>query len=355
MSFSLKGQFGLIFEGKFTVPKTEVYEFALGSDDGSALAIDGEGLINNDGAHPFRIYKAREKLEAGEHSIKVMYFEKSGQRSLTLSVKTPGFGEVYLSREKAKTVTVSKGFAPILLTARNPGEAIVQRSFLPDAKPRSIGVGYPGEVNLCWDADLLNLSYLWRGNFLDVSTLWNGRGANSKPAGSDQVRTAQGFPFQILESLDEAWQPFSEGKIKYQRDTANPQKEITFNLRHPDYRFKGYRLDKKRFPAFRYRFQNLSITDFYQPEKIDGIQSIVRTLKIQGKPADHTYLRLANTGPLSAEDGWYDAGQNLKIKIEDATPVLRKINGQAELLIPVSGSDKAIRILYRWNTPLSHH
>jgi len=348
----IKEGFGLVFEATMTVPKTEVYEFSLGSDDGSALAIDGEGLIDNDGVHPAKIVSAKEKLEAGEHTIKVLYFDRSGQRSLSLAIKTNSLGEIFLSKEKSKKGGGKKGYKPILLSTRNPGEAIVHRAFLPDAKPRSIGVGYPGKVNLCWDADTLNLAYIWRGDFMDVATLWNGRGSASKPIGQDRVKTAQGLPFQILESLDEPWQPFSEAKIKYERDSANPQKEITFNVRHPDYQFLGYRLDKKRFPTFRYRYQDISVTDFYTPEKIDGIQSVVRTIKTEGQPAKNTYLRIANTGPLSDEEGWHDAGQNLKIRIENSDTMIRQVKGQNELLISISGTSE-LRVIYRWETPLT--
>ena len=111
----------------------------------------------------------------------------------------------------------------------------MHRAFLPNAKPRAIGVGYPGAVNLCWDADTLNLAYIWRGEFMDVAGHWNGRGSASAPQGQDTLKTAAGMPFQVLESMDEPWIPFSEAKIKYEQDKADPQKEITYNIKHPDY------------------------------------------------------------------------------------------------------------------------
>ena len=186
---------------------------------------------------------------------------------------------------------------------------------------------------------------------MDAASLWNGRGSASTPIGQDRAKTAQGLPFQALESLDEPWNPFSEAKIKYERDTADPQKEISFNIRHPDYQFKGYRLDKKRFPTFQYSYKEISVNDFYQPEVVDGIQSVVRTLTTIGDAAKNTYLRVANTGPLSEQDGWYDAGQNLKIKIEGGESVIRQVKGQNELLVAISGATE-LRIIYRWQKPL---
>ena len=40
-----------LFETTLPVKKEEVYEFTLTTDDGSRLYIDGECLIENDGAH----------------------------------------------------------------------------------------------------------------------------------------------------------------------------------------------------------------------------------------------------------------------------------------------------------------
>ena len=346
-----KHGFGMIFEAKLTVPTTEVYEFSLGSDDGSALAIDGETVIGNDGVHPNTIKKGKEKLEAGLHTLKVLYFEGGGQRSLSLAVKTKSLGEIQLSKDKVKKGGGGQSYDPILLTARNPNEAIVHRAFLPNAKPRAIGVGYPGAVNLCWDADTLNLAYIWRGEFMDVARHWNGRGSASAPQGQDTLRTAQGLPFQVLESMDEPWVPFSEAKIKYEQDKADPQKEITYNIKHPDYQFRGYRLDKNRFPTFKYDYQDSNITDSFAPADVDGVKAIVRTLTIKGKATEQTYLRIADTGPLTIDAGWIDIGGKVKIKLEGAEHVIRQSGGKKELLAPIDNQTK-LTITYRWEAPL---
>ncbi len=346
-----KHAFGMVFEANLTVPTSEIYEFTLASDDGSVLAIDGEGVINNGGVHPNQSKKGKEKLEAGEHTLKVLYFDGGGQRALALAVRTKSLGEILLSKEKIKKGGGGKSYDPILLTARNPNEAIVHRAFLPNAKPRAIGVGYPGAVNLCWDADTLSLSYIWRGEFMDAASHWNGRGSGSKPLGQDTLKTAQGMPFQVLESMDEPWVSFSEAKIKYERDKDDPRKEMTFNIKHPDYQFRGYRLDKNRYPTFNYDYQDTKITDTFSPAKIDGVQSIIRTVKIAGKPKGNTYLRLADSGPLTIEDGWIDVGSKVRIKLDGAEAVIRQSGGKKELLVLIENNSE-LTITYRWNTPL---
>jgi mono/diheme cytochrome c family protein len=347
-----KHGFGLVFDADLIIPETGDYVFSLTSDDGSALIIDGETLIGNDGIHPAKTVTMKEVLQAGNHTMQVQYFDGGGQRVLALSVKGPGkVGTQWLSVEREDAKKAAQSYDPIPLTSRNPGEAIVHRAFLPDAKPRAIGVGYPGAVNLVWDADVLNLAYVYRGDFMDASSHWNGRGSGSTPLGKDRVKVAHGLPFQVLESLDEPWVPFSEAQVKYERDTVDPQKEITINVRHPDYHFRGYRLDAKRFPTFRYDYRGLHVTDTFKPEEIEGVTSFVRTIKVEGAPDENTYFRVAGTGSQAVTDGWIDAGSNLKIRIAGAEPVTRKVGDQNETLVPIA-TGTTLTVTYRWSAPL---
>lgn len=347
-----KHGFGMVFDADLTIPESGDYVFSLTSDDGSALIINGETVVGNDGIHPASTVAMKEELLAGNHTMQVQYFDGGGQRSLALSVKGPGkVGTLWLSAEKDEAKKAAQSYDPIPLTSRLPGEAIVHRAFLPDAKPRAIGVGYPGDVNLVWDADVLNLAYVYRGDFMDASTHWNGRGSGSKPLGQDRVKIAHGLPFQVLESLDEPWIPFSETQLKYERDTVDPQKEITFNVRHPDYQFRGYRLDEKRFPSFRYDYRGLRVTDTFTPETIEGVTSLVRTIRAEGNPDENTYFRVAETGSQAVTDGWIDVGGDLKIRLTGAEPVTRKVGEKNETLAPLAAGT-TLTLTYRWNTPL---
>lgn len=348
----LKPGFGMVFEGKLKIPLTGTYFFSITSDDGSALAVDGETVVGNDGIHPMKEARMKEELEEGEHTFKLLYFDGGGNRGLAFSIKGPGdFGTVQLSEEKTKGKKKDQSYDPIFLTAQNPGEAIVHRAFLPDAKPRAIGVGYPGDVSLVWDADLLNLAYVYRGEFMDAAKHWNGRGSGSTPLGSDRNKPAQGLPLQVLESLDEPWIPFSETKVKYERDTADPQKEITINVKHPDYQFRGYRLDANRFPTFRYEYQDLEVTDRFDPADFDGVTGFTRAFTVKGDAEENLYLRLASSGPQSEKDGWIDIGGNMSMKVEGAEPVTRNVGNKKETLAPVA-SNSTLTVHYRWNTPL---
>ncbi len=348
----IKVPFGLTFKGTLTIPESEEFEFALTSDDGAVLAIDGEAVINNDGIHPASTKKAKEKLEAGVHSLKVLYFDGGGERSLSLSIQGKKLGLRWLSEERRQAGGGAQSYDPILLAARNPGEAVVHRAFLPDANPRAIAVGYPGRVNLVWDADTLNVAYLYRGDFINAASHWNARGSGSTPIGVDRVKPAVGFPFQVLESLDDPWTTESKATIRYERDSADPQKEIRFHVKHPDYQFLGYRLDERRFPEFRYRFRTVEVTDRARPEVVEGSEALVREVTVKGAAGANTWFRAAATGPLTRNDaGWYDLGGGMELRLEGAEPVVRENSGRKELLAAIPG-ETALAVTYRWSAPL---
>ncbi|MGY8641960.1 MAG: PA14 domain-containing protein [Verrucomicrobiales bacterium] len=344
----LKNDYALIIEGKFTAPETEDYEFVLKSDDGSRLAVDGEEMIDNDGIHPPKAKSHKEPLEAGEHTFRLGFFNGGGGGELSLIAKTKSLGTVAFTSDKNAGKPKRAPASTMLLTAANPGEAVVHRTFVSQSKPRGIGVGYPGGINIVWDADVLNLAVMWRGGFMDVGGHWNGRGSGSKIAGFDEVKPAHGLPMQQLESLDEPWVPFYDKTIKYERDKENPEKEITYVDRHPDYQFRGYRLDKNRFPTFMYDYKDLKITDRFDPVVIDGTEALVRVVKVEGKAGENIWLRLSENGSAKdLEGGWIDVGNNTNIKIEGAEKTTRSMGDKQEVIVPIAGGEK-LKVTYRY-------
>ena len=81
--------FGLVFEGKVTVPQDGLYKLSLGSDDGSILYLNNQVIIDHDGYHGMTYKKANVALKAGTYPIKVSYFEATGGENLKLQVVTP--------------------------------------------------------------------------------------------------------------------------------------------------------------------------------------------------------------------------------------------------------------------------
>jgi len=83
--------FAIDYTGRFWFARPGRYRFALASDDGSILYIDGKPVIENDRVHPVAEKKAAVRLKAGAHTVRVSYFQ--GPRfhvALVLRVAGPG-------------------------------------------------------------------------------------------------------------------------------------------------------------------------------------------------------------------------------------------------------------------------
>jgi len=77
------------FCGVLDVPAAGKYEFAVTSDDGSALYVDGAAAVMNDGLHGPSTKKAALDLAAGKHPVNLLYFNNNGDHKLAAQVKKP--------------------------------------------------------------------------------------------------------------------------------------------------------------------------------------------------------------------------------------------------------------------------
>jgi hypothetical protein len=83
--------FSILYRGSFEVSQTGEYEFALASDDGSILRINGRVIVDNDGLHGPVVKRGTVRLTQGTHELDLRYFQ--GPRtlvSLQLWVTPPG-------------------------------------------------------------------------------------------------------------------------------------------------------------------------------------------------------------------------------------------------------------------------
>lgn len=98
--------FAIDYRGRFWIDEPGPYSFALTSDDGSRLYIDGRLTIENDGIHPAMRRETTVLLAGGIHRIRVSYFQ--GPRfeiALSLQVKSPGGTFRVFSTEEFKPPT----------------------------------------------------------------------------------------------------------------------------------------------------------------------------------------------------------------------------------------------------------
>jgi len=83
-------QFALVFEGYLDVPKAGEYIFFTTSDDGSALHINGQKVVDNDGVHGPEERNGRIQLTEGKHLIRIEYFDAGGGQELQVHWQGPG-------------------------------------------------------------------------------------------------------------------------------------------------------------------------------------------------------------------------------------------------------------------------
>lgn len=255
-----RDRFGLVFEGRLHVPLPGRYRFRLGSDDGARLWLDDRLVVDNDGVHGLVVKAGEAELAAGTHALRVEFFEREGGEELRLVWSGPGV------RAQALTPRGLQDARPIPLAPCN-GEAVIYRNFLEGAGPRAIGVGYPLDVNLAFDADHMNVALLWRGPFIDARRHWTGRGQGFEPpAGFDVLRPGRGVPLAELASATEAWPaPGRPGDL-------HPA---------PGYRFRGYRLSRGRRPVFRYEALGVEVEDDLEPRMESFTPCVARTLRLR--------------------------------------------------------------------------
>ena len=82
---------GAVFSGFIEAPADGLYTLYLRSDDGSRLFIDGHMIADNDGLHGAVTIPGRIALKAGNHALKLIFFQREGGAFLSLEWK---FGEI---------------------------------------------------------------------------------------------------------------------------------------------------------------------------------------------------------------------------------------------------------------------
>lgn len=85
--------YGYEFRGFVKVPETGIYTFSTASDDGSALYLNNEKIVDNDGFHGLKKVSSVVALEAGFHEIMVRYFEGTGSDELKVTWRSGKIAE----------------------------------------------------------------------------------------------------------------------------------------------------------------------------------------------------------------------------------------------------------------------
>lgn len=335
----------VVYEGEIDVPADGQYTFFTTSDDASRVVVDDTEVARHDGTHPWGEIRTGEiTLTKGKHPFRYEWLEYAGQEELYVGWGGPGLAESPLSTNGHPTKGGQRSNPKSGIPLGPDGMAArIYRNFIKDAGPHAIAVGYPGAINIAWDAANMRLALLWRGPFIDAALHWEGRGAGfQSPANPNYLKLANGVPLAHLESLGSPW--------------PTDQERASDELRTSKYIFNGYTLDGNSWPTFRYTFGEISVTDRLAPVPANGqpleqmaTASVGRTLTIGGANGDAPlYFRLAR-GEIKRAGDTFTIDGTLAITIPPGTspePVVRESNGTQELLIEISGPDATIHTTF---------
>lgn len=335
-----KNQFGLVFTGKINAPKAGDYNFYLASDDGARILVDGKKIVEHDAISPAsQIFEGKAKLTAGEHDVRVEYFQAGGGADLFCAWKGADFTITPLSKwlhPQWKGGVVKKKATTTGMPLTVNSEPVIYRNFIEGAGNHGIGVGYPGGFNLAWSAETMNVTMLWRGAFMDAARHWVDRGGGFQPPlGFDLFRPAGEYSpaLAVLGDPAETWPAFGKGE------------------RSPELKWKGYELDAKRVPTFHYTWKEVKVSDHFEPAgeamKSDG--TLTRTLRLQGEVPQKLMFRVAS-GSIIQPQGH----GNFQVEANGAKFIVEAQNAQVaggNLLIPAAAE---MKVNYRWPSLHQH-
>ena len=237
--------------------------------------------------------------------------------------------------EKGTAGGVPDGISGGMIEIKPTEKPVIYRNFIAGLSDRGIAVGYPENANLAWDADNLCLTLLWQGRFMDGSMHWNGRGqGRQRPLGDNIIQLENVSPVAVLASSEAAW-PDSAPKDR-------------------DYRFSGYRLDKKGLPTFRYRTQSFEVQDKAIPIAEGDYPSFTRQIvmtnggddRLAPQPDGQVFFRAVRaTNVKRLDDGSFLVDDSVRIKVggRNVSPIVRQSNGNTEVLVPLRSGEPVIQ------------
>lgn len=231
----------------------------------------------------------------------------------------------YLSRGPEAGEPAGLVLEPLVIEVKD--EPVIVRRAFPGIGKRGIGVGYPGGINLAFDATQMRLATVWSGGFIEASGLWRGQGSGqARLLGEAPVQLPAGPAFAVLAAPADPW------------PAAAPAKPS----------FKGYHLDARRRPVFRYAPGDFSVEDAIVEKRDEaGKLYFERTLRIASPPAGLHFRAAADPSiePRGANE--FVVGKKLLIR---ATPPLlaRDTGAGKELLLPAAAE---MKLEYHFTNP----
>ncbi|HEX7899546.1 MAG TPA: PA14 domain-containing protein [Planctomycetota bacterium] len=206
----LESNFYVRWTGTLRVEKAGAYAFFTTSDDGSRLSIGGKTVVENGGQHPMTDKGGKAELAAGDHEIKIEFFQGGGEAGCKADWQPPGAGrqpipakalfhkkaaekiewdEAAWKKRKGGGSMVKKGSGKFAEMDHGPVYSGTVDALYPGrgAHAHKGIVAKLGGANVLFDTELLKICSGWTGGFV------------GHPAGRDGLEG----------------QPFADGAIKF--------------------------------------------------------------------------------------------------------------------------------------------
>ncbi|NDE11604.1 MAG: DUF1080 domain-containing protein [Chitinophagia bacterium] len=290
------------------------YKFRMVTKGGTgSLNINNQNLIYFGSSHQ----DSSINLPVGDYNFEVFFSKYMDwvKSSLIVYTEGPGIREFIISDPTNIPVDLPD---PILVQAN---ENTILRSFidLPNKKRivHAVNVGSPQKINYTFDMDNGSIFQLWRGDFLDATRMWTGRGdGTAKTLGSVLYLGPPAFPINKMSNANTPWKTDTTGM---------------------EFITKGYTLDDKGFPSFKFKILGATVTDKVKVlESGQGIQHEILVEKsakdLSWRLADAKVIEEISPGLFLVDDKSY------YVKVENSEslrPTIREQNGRKELIVPI--------------------
>lgn len=322
--------YGLIYSGVLQIPVEDKYSFNFSYTGGLRVTIDDKIFVENNSSSADGSLKKSIPLSKGEHTIQLINIKSAGWRApkLGMSVKTTSTNPIEFNTYDSNPPSVNS-VTPIFVDPEsNPRMLRAFVAFNGNGKRLShtIGVGTPEKVNFVYDLASANLVGVWRGDFVDATPMWHNRGD-----GSFKARGAVQWTFlnQSIAELENEKSPFPE------TGTA------------PDFVSKGYSMNESTgLPIFKHVYKGVEIENSIELDKSNVY--LIRQINFSKSGLTNWYFKLASGKVKKMPDGTYAIGdQEYYVNIlSGQTPIVREIDGETELVLPVDGTSIKYELIW---------
>lgn len=273
-----KNDFAVEYKTTLKAPVAGKYLFSTRVGGRSILKVNGKEILADAWTSTGDQRDATIELPAGDIPVELTTYKMDEWMAPMLSFVVQGPGAPAVAFQTMSSTLSLTPRDPIYLDATEPTVFRSFMDFYPDGKFKkrivhAVQVGDPALVHYTYDLDNGALAQIWKGDFLLASPMWDDRGdGSSRPRGA------------VLPLYDVA--PVVAKSALF--DTTSSKFSPV-----SDYRPKGYDLDERGAPVFRYQRFGMNVED--QIRVTDG-KYLTRTLSFANAGAGADYVCRLATG-----------------------------------------------------------